>query len=85
MNASYDILPIVVILLSGIGIGIIIGFFITLRAYKVGTLVIDFSDPDIDRASIVMETPLVEVSKKRWVALKIRNKYTPYNDTINLE
>ena len=80
-----DILAIVIIGLSGVGIGLLIGIFVSLRSHKAGTLVIDFTNPDVDRASIVMDIPLMDVSKKKWVSLKIRNKNTPYNDTINLE
>ena len=80
-----DILVFVIIGLSGVGIGILIGIFGALRSHKAGTLVIDFTNPDVDRASIVMDIPLMDVSKKKWVSLRIRNKNTPYNDTINLE
>ena len=72
-----DILALVIIGLSGIGIGLLIGIFVSLRSHKAGILVIDFTKPDVDRATIVMDVPLMDVSKKKWVSFKIRNKKRP--------
>ena len=55
-------------------IGFLAGISIGLRLHRAGTLVIDTTDPTIDRYSIMMETPFDELPKEKYVSLKIQVK-----------
>ena len=55
-------------------IGFLTGISIGLRIHRAGTLVIDTTDPTIDRYSIMMETPFDELPKEKYVSLKIQVK-----------
>lgn len=55
-------------------IGFLAGISIGLRLHRAGTLVIDTTDPTVDRYSIMMETPFDELPKEKYVSLKIQVK-----------
>ena len=59
-------------ILVAIGVGFLIGVPITLRIFKAGTLVIDVSDPDKDRYSFELSTPLDDLPKQTFISLRVR-------------